>query len=57
MDSAEKQREKPCYGLLRCWSNIQAVCPVYMECFAKAGGIRMNERHKMERENRLFIGS
>ena len=48
MDSAEKQRKKPCYGLLRCWNFIQTQCPIYDECFRLAGGIRMLERVKAQ---------
>lgn len=48
MDSAEKQRKKPCYGKLRCWNQIQVQCPVYAECLRLAGGIRMLDRVKVQ---------
>jgi hypothetical protein len=30
--SAEEKRKDPCYGELRCWNWVQAICPVYEEC-------------------------
>jgi len=44
MKSAEEKRKDPCYGKLRCWSNIQAICPVYDECYRIADGRRKCDR-------------
>lgn len=40
MKSAEEKRKDPCYGTLRCWTNVQIICPVYDECYRLAGGVR-----------------
>jgi len=48
LDSAKKQRLKPCYGLLRCWNQIQVQCPVYSECRDLAGNVRMLDKVKQQ---------
>jgi hypothetical protein len=44
MKTLEQKRQDPCYGELRCWGPIQAICPAYDECYVIAGGVRKVDR-------------